>query len=492
MTADKENAAEGDIVTLTVTPEPGYELDTLTVKDADGKAVAVSRVDGTAGDVLLMEAPVAGSTVTVAVVRYSFKMPKTNVTVSATFKKSGTEKEKEPEAGGDTYSVTIGDMENGNVEADKTSSVEKGVTVTLTVSPNPSYKLDALTIKDASNNPVEKNEVTAGTSYTFSMPGSNVTVSATFVQLYTITVPAATTHGTVTAKVGGVAAAQAASGETVTLTVTPVTGAKLESLSVKDASAAAVSTTEVTAGETYTFTMPSSNTTIGAGWEAVTKDSITAVGDVVLSTGKYIATENTAHMSDAQKAAAVAVIFDAAGRKGVGLKQGTSKAWAITTANGYGKNITTIAVSKTGGSNASDATFSDESSGSGNWDKLKNFLADGANGTSDDTGTAGNYPAWEWVNAYSTYATNLGTTYASGWYMPSIKELCDLYKVAATVNTSISNTGGTQMSTSWYWSSSQHASNYNSFAWDVDFGSGNLDYDPKDITESVCAVVRAF
>ena len=173
-----KNASEGDTVTITVSPEPGYELDTLTVKDADGKEVAWSRVDGSSGDVLLMEASAASGSVTVAVVRYTFKMPKSNVTISATFKKSGTV--KEPESGGDTYSLTIGEMEHGNVEASPTSSVAKGVTVTLTVSPEPGYKLDALTVTDAGGNPISTTEVTAGTSYTFSMPRSNVRVSATF------------------------------------------------------------------------------------------------------------------------------------------------------------------------------------------------------------------------------------------------------------------------------------------------------------------------
>ncbi|MBQ3224505.1 MAG: hypothetical protein IJB42_02240, partial [Oscillospiraceae bacterium] len=60
VSADKTKAAEGDTVTLTVTPTSGYELDTLTVKDADDNDVTVTD--------------------------NKFTMPAKAVTVTATFK----------------------------------------------------------------------------------------------------------------------------------------------------------------------------------------------------------------------------------------------------------------------------------------------------------------------------------------------------------------------------------------------------------------------
>ena len=51
-------------------------------------------------------------------------------------------------------------------------------------------------------------------------------------------------------------------------------------------------------------------------------------------------------------------------------------------------------------------------------------------------------------------------------------------------------TGATQISTGYYWSSSQYGSNSN-FAWRVDFESGILTNGGKYNTNSVCAV-RAF
>ena len=58
--ADKTTAKEGDTVTLTVTPDDGYVLGTLTVTDASNKAVTVDSNN-------------------------TFKMPASNVTVKATF-----------------------------------------------------------------------------------------------------------------------------------------------------------------------------------------------------------------------------------------------------------------------------------------------------------------------------------------------------------------------------------------------------------------------
>jgi hypothetical protein len=74
VTCDKETAAEGEIVTLTVTPEQGYEIDVLTVTTVDNASSAPLRdnVDLTPGE--------NGT--------YTFAMPAAPVTVSASFKES--------------------------------------------------------------------------------------------------------------------------------------------------------------------------------------------------------------------------------------------------------------------------------------------------------------------------------------------------------------------------------------------------------------------
>ena len=74
---------------------------------------------------------------------------------------------------GAKYNVTVNSTTNGTVTADPTSA-EAGTTITLTVTPDAGYVLDALTVTDASSNPVTV------TDNKFTMPASDVTVTATF------------------------------------------------------------------------------------------------------------------------------------------------------------------------------------------------------------------------------------------------------------------------------------------------------------------------
>lgn len=71
------------------------------------------------------------------------------------------------------YTITISNTENGTVEA-SADAAKKGTAITLTITPAEGYVLDVLTVKDAENNDVEVMD------NKFSMPASNVSVSATF------------------------------------------------------------------------------------------------------------------------------------------------------------------------------------------------------------------------------------------------------------------------------------------------------------------------
>lgn len=75
------------------------------------------------------------------------------------------------------YNITVAsNITNGTVTPSKTS-LAAGEKFTVTAKPNDGYELDAITVKDASDNPINPN---SDGSYT--MPESNVTVSATFAQ----------------------------------------------------------------------------------------------------------------------------------------------------------------------------------------------------------------------------------------------------------------------------------------------------------------------
>lgn len=75
-----------------------------------------------------------------------------------------------------TYIITTETPENGKVTTSATS-LAAGEKFTVTAKPNDGYELDIVTVKDASGNPI-----TANADGYYTMPASNVTVSATFAQ----------------------------------------------------------------------------------------------------------------------------------------------------------------------------------------------------------------------------------------------------------------------------------------------------------------------
>ncbi len=172
------------------------------------------------------------------------------------------------------YTVTIdSNIANGAVTADKTADVAADETVTLTVAPEAGYKLDSLSVKDAAGTEVQTAAGTEANTYTFTMPASDVTVTATFVAeevpvtKYTVTIDSKIANGTVTAD-----KTTAAENETVTLTVTANSGYRFSSVSVKDADGNTVTTTAGTSGK-YTFTMPASNVTVTAAFKKTSSHS---------------------------------------------------------------------------------------------------------------------------------------------------------------------------------------------------------------------------
>ncbi len=228
VTADETKAAEGKTVTLTITPDTGYELDVLSVKDAEDNKITVEN--------------------------NKFTMPASAVTVTATFKEID-------------YAINIAsDIANGKVTAVATANY--GDEVELTITPATGYELDVLTVKDAANNEILVSD------NKFIMPASAVTVTATFKKIdYAITIDSEIANGKVTA------AATANYGDEVELTITPDKGYKLEGITVKDAD-----NQEIPVSEDNKFTMPASAVTVSATFKkidyAITIDSEIANGKV--------------------------------------------------------------------------------------------------------------------------------------------------------------------------------------------------------------------
>ena len=212
------SAIEGETVTLTVTPEVGYELDELTVtyEDADGVTQNVIVTDN------------------------AFTMPAFAVTVTATFQQAT-----------ETYTVTVDEnIANGTVVVNPTTYTA-GQTVTLAVNPDEGYTLTDLTV----TNTATGEPVTVSENNTFVMPDGNVTVTATFKATYTITTSTTGDVGGSTISVP----ASAAEGDIVTVTLNPAEGyTPLNFRVVEDVNFFEVPFTKVNE-TTYTFVMPAQN-----------------------------------------------------------------------------------------------------------------------------------------------------------------------------------------------------------------------------------------
>ena len=79
------------------------------------------------------------------------------------------------------YLVSVESSKNGTVTVSP-SRADKGDTVTITVKPDAGYELDTLTVTDKDGDTVKVTYKSAN-KYTFTMPGSKVTIEATFAEI---------------------------------------------------------------------------------------------------------------------------------------------------------------------------------------------------------------------------------------------------------------------------------------------------------------------
>lgn len=157
------------------------------------------------------------------------------------------------------YKITGYTSPEGSVSASPATS-EEGQLITLNVQPAKDYRLKEGTLKvtDANNRNVTVN------NNTFTMPASDVTISAEFEKIpetkYSVIINYQE-NGTVTAN----PSQNVKVGNTVTLTLKPNEGYKLKELTV-NSTGGPVATTRVN-DTTYTFTMPASSVGINVSYE---------------------------------------------------------------------------------------------------------------------------------------------------------------------------------------------------------------------------------
>ncbi len=179
----------------------------------------------------------------------------------------------------------------------------------------------------------------------------------------------------------------------------------------------------------------------------------------------------------------------------IALKQRSERLrWAEDSTTGYSKKFEGIICnpSQTGDGAASTATFTGDIDGSDNWEYIKSI--DPA-GTAD---AATNYPAFNWVNEYNTTNASLLGGKSFAWYMPSLVELCEVYKNRTAINESykkirdLSSAYAPRELVYYYWSSSQYSNSsaYSDYcyAWFVFFKTGELSSLLKNYYCSVCCL----
>lgn len=165
---------------IVASAEPGGSIDpsgSVRVLEGGSQSFTIRPDNGYAIQEVLVDGVSQG-----AISSYSFDNVTEDHTITARFRA----KTVEPDTGSSGTSSSgdyIAAVESGTGGRVTVSPgrADKGDTVTITVKPNEGYELDTLTVTDKSGDAV-KVSYQGGNRYTFIMPGSQVTVEATFVK----------------------------------------------------------------------------------------------------------------------------------------------------------------------------------------------------------------------------------------------------------------------------------------------------------------------
>jgi hypothetical protein len=242
--ADKLTAKQMETVTITVTPDPGYEYnkDLTVTRIADGSPALLQQMSGG---------------------KYTFNMYTGGVTVTATFTAT-------------PYTVYPSSPSHGTVISSHTTAIV-GDEITVTATADAEYRLVGKpTVISSAGTPTVSG---SGSTYTFTMPAGNATVTANFTA---ITYPVTDSSGAH----GSVSGPASAAGAQVTLTVNADAGYQLKAgtLSVKNTSNGTVTPTPGS-GNTWTFTMPSGGVMVEAEFETVAPSTYTITIDPSMTNG---------------------------------------------------------------------------------------------------------------------------------------------------------------------------------------------------------------
>ena len=196
-----------------------------------------------------------------------------------------------------------------------------------------------------------------------------------------------------------------------------------------------------------------------------TKSAPDSLYDIVFKDGSAMSRTEFSSLDvdtkNAKAADAIAVIFDAANKLGISLREDSGSAWAPS--------------GSTGNSYCFSTTDTD---GSLNWAQI----------TSMDAAHTGSNAGMYYAAFY--YCNNYSASGVGGWYLPAKEELRTLNTNKATVNNTLASILGAATISGDYWSSSQYSPGGDTQAWGYDANLNNIAGFPKENIRKVRAVKK--
>lgn len=219
------------------------------------------------------------------------------------------------------------------------------------------------------------------------------------------------------------------------------------------------------------------------------------IGDIILTDGSVVKEKDFSDVDEGNlPVSVIADVKDDGTALGLGVhRSSNSVQWALDKTTGEKTKFTKLVCAKEN-SDSEDAVtldFTGTTDGSRNWNTICSIDKKGTKNVKK------NYPAFYFVNTYAkTY--KLAGSYASGWYLPSIEEVCMIYRNRDIVDQSLQkiyeldHTAAMDgLGTNWYWSSSQSGAS-DDYAWFVHYMNGYVGDCPKNFTNLHVLAVRKF
>ena len=245
----------------------------------------------------------------------------------------------------------------------------------------------------------------------------------------------------------------------------------------------------------YTVTITSGDQSLNGTFNVKENYNEYTVGKIVLKNGSLVSKEDYTEIDKSNPPVAVIAGVNCYGSAiGIALHYASKLSWAKYGSTSYNTKFEGIIgnPSKTGDGAASTATFTGDLDGSDNWHYICSIDPDGT------ANAAENYPAFDWVNRYNTTYADVLAGADIKWYMPSLAELCEIYKNREAINESFAtiNGLGSSYADSWIyseecWSSSQ-IDDYMGSVWIVYLYYGSIGNRSKGSSDIGCICITAF